>query len=248
MNKKYQVFVSSTYKDLKEERLAVTQYLLKMGFIPVGMEQFPASNMSQMEYIKMMLDDCDYYLLILAGKYGSVADDGVGFTEKEYDYAIANDIPVMSILIRDIGELPSKKCEDTDEKRTLLNNFRDKVSAGKMVDFYTDIGTLTSAVGAAVHRCVRDYPAKGWIRGESLGGAEDIEAKIEEYMSKHTVSKEDIEALFEGETVILNGGNASSHDTGMTSKSESNSISLSGARTLVEEMAKNLPKVEWENI
>lgn len=248
MSKKYQVFVSSTYKDLKEERLAVTQYLLKMGFIPVGMEQFPASNMSQMEYIKMMLDDCDYYLLILAGKYGSVADDGVGFTEKEYDYAIANDIPVMSILIRDIGELPSKKCEDTDEKRTLLNNFRDKVSAGKMVDFYTDIGTLTSAVGAAVHRCVRDYPAKGWIRGESLGGAEDLEAKIEEYMSKHTVSKEDIEALFEGETVILNGGNASSHDTGMTSKSESNSISLSGARTLVEEMAKNLPKVEWENI
>lgn len=248
MSKKYQVFVSSTYKDLKEERLAVTQYLLKMGFIPVGMEQFPASNMSQMEYIKMMLDDCDYYLLILAGKYGSVADDGVGFTEKEYDYAIANDIPVMSILIRDIGELPSKKCEDTDEKRTLLNNFRDKVSAGKMVDFYTDIGTLTSAVGAAVHRCVRDYPAKGWIRGESLGGAEDIEAKIEEYMSKHTVPKEDIEALFEGETVILNGGNASSHDTGMTSKSESNSISLLGARTLVEEMAKNLPKVEWENI
>lgn len=248
MSKKYQVFVSSTYKDLKEERLAVTQYLLKMGFIPVGMEQFPASNMSQMEYIKMMLDDCDYYLLILAGKYGSVAEDGVGFTEKEYDYAIANDIPVMSILIRDIGELPSKKCEDTDEKRTLLNNFRDKVSAGKMVDFYTDIGTLTSAVGAAVHRCVRDYPAKGWIRGESLGGAEDIEAKIEEYMSKHTVSKEDIEALFEGETVILNGGNASSPTTGATSKSESNTISLSGARTLVEEIAKNLPKVEWENI
>lgn len=85
MNKKYQVFVSSTYKDLKEERLAVTQQLLKMGFIPVGMEQFPASNMSQMEYIKMMLDSCDYYLLILAGKYGTVDTDGIGFTEKEYD-------------------------------------------------------------------------------------------------------------------------------------------------------------------
>ena len=97
MNKKYQVFVSSTYKDLKEERMAVIRLLLKMGFIPVGMEQFPASNMSQMEYIKMMLDSCDYYLLILAGKYGSVDVDGIGFTEKEYDYAIANGIPVMSI-------------------------------------------------------------------------------------------------------------------------------------------------------
>ena len=144
MSKKYQVFVSSTYKDLKEERLAVTQYLLKMGFIPVGMEQFPASNMSQMEYIKMMLDDCDYYLLILAGKYGTVAEDGVGFTEKEYDYAIANGIPVMSILIKDIGKLENSKCEETDAGRALLQNFRNKVAASKMVDFYTDIGSYCS--------------------------------------------------------------------------------------------------------
>ena len=246
MSKKYQVFVSSTYKDLKEERLAVIQYLLKMGYIPVGMEQFPASHMSQMEYIKMMLDDCDYYLLILAGKYGSVAEDGVGFTEKEYDYAIANGIPVMSILIRDIDELPNKNCEETDEKRTLLNNFRKKVTAGKLVDFYTDIGTLTSAVGAALHRCVRDFPAKGWIRGESLGGADDIEAKIEEYLQAHTASTADIEKLFENNTIILDGGNASLDNSCENSTSESNTVSLSGARTLVEELAKKLPKVEWE--
>ena len=160
MGKKYQIFVSSTYKDLKEERLAVIQYLLKMGFIPVGMEQFPASNMSQMEYIKMMLDDCDYYLLILAGKYGTVDTDGIGFTEKEYDYAIVNDIPVMSILINDIGKLANEKCEDTDEKRNLLKNFREKVSVGKMVDFYSDIGSLTTAVGAALFYCVQHFPAR----------------------------------------------------------------------------------------
>ena len=248
MSKKYQVFVSSTYKDLKEERLAVIQYLLKMGFIPVGMEQFPASNMSQMEYIKMMLDDCDYYLLILAGKYGSVAEDGVGFTEKEYDYAIANGIPVMSILIRDIGDLPNKNCEETDERRTLLNNFREKVMAGKMVDFYTDIGALTSAVGAALHRCVRNFPAKGWIRGESLGGADDIESKIEEYLQAHTASVSDIEKLFENNTIVLHGGNASSNSSNEKSASDSNTISLTGARTLVEELAKKLPKVEWEEM
>lgn len=248
MSKKYQVFVSSTYEDLKEERLAVIQYLLKMGFIPVGMEQFPASNMNQMEYIKMMLDDCDYYLLILAGKYGSVAEDGVGFTEKEYDYAIANGIPVMSILIRDIGDLPNKNCEETDERRTLLNNFREKVMAGKMVDFYTDIGALTSAVGAALYRCVCDFPAKGWIRGESLGGADDIESKIEEYLKAHTASVSDIEKLFENNTIVLHGGNASSNSSNEKSASDSNTISLTGARTLVEELAKKLPKVEWEEM
>lgn len=247
MSKKYQVFVSSTYKDLKEERLAVTQHLLKMGFIPVGMEQFPASNMSQMEYIKMMLDDCDYYLLILAGKYGTVDTDGIGFTEKEYDYAIANNIPVMSILVKDIGKLENAKCEETDAGRTLLKNFREKVCAGKMVDFYTDIGSLTTAVGAAVFYCVQHFPAKGWIRGDSTDSASEIEAKIEKYMKEHTTSDADIESLFSGDTLVLDGGNANSHGTRQQSESP-DTISLAGARTMLEELAKRMPKIEWEDM
>ena len=248
MNKKYQVFVSSTYMDLQEERMAVIQQLLKMGFIPVGMEQFPASNMSQMEYIKMMLNDCDYYLLILAGKYGTLDSDGVGFTEKEYDYAVSNGIPVMSILINDLGELPNKKCEETEEKRILLNTFRNKVCANKVVDFYTDIGTLTSAVGAAVHRCVHDNPAKGWIRGDSLDGAEDIEAKIDKYMAEHTITKEDIEALFADATIILDCGDSNCDNLEKPRKSSANTISLDGAKTLIEEISKQMPKVEWEEM
>ena len=245
MNKKNQVFVSSTYKDLKEERMAVIRLLLKMGFIPVGMEQFPASNMSQMEYIKMMLDSCDYYLLILAGKYGSVDVDGIGFTEKEYDYAIANGIPVMSILVEDIGKLENAKCEDTDAKRELLMKFREKVSAGKLVDFYTDLGSLTTAVATAVHSCVQLCPAKGWIRGETTDGAASIEAQIEKYMQEHTASAADIEALFANETIALDGGNASSHIVAKNAQSSRETISLTGARTMVEELSKRLPKVEW---
>lgn len=245
MNKKYQVFVSSTYEDLKEERMAVTFHLLKMGFIPVGMEQFPASNMSQMEYIKMMMDSCDYYLLILAGKYGSVDVDGIGFTEKEYDYAIANGIPVMSILIKDIGKLESAKCEDTDAKRELLKKFRDKVSARKLVDFYTDLGSLTTAVATAVHSCVQMFPAKGWIRGETTDGTANIEAQIEKYIQEHTASAADIEALFTNDTSILDGGNASSNVVEERPQSSCETISLTGARTMVEELSKRLPTVEW---
>ena len=70
--KRYQVFVSSTYKDLVEERSAVTSCLLDNDCIPVGMEQFPAMPISQWDYIKKMIDSSDYYLLIVAGKYGSI--------------------------------------------------------------------------------------------------------------------------------------------------------------------------------
>lgn len=244
INKKYQVFISSTYRDLKEERLAVTQMLLKMGFIPVGMEQFPASDMSQMDYIKMMLDTCDYYILILAGKYGTVDSDGIGFTEKEYDYAIANQIPVMSIIAKDIGKLESAKCEESEEGKSKLQKFRNKVCEGKLVDHYTDIGSLTSAVAAALYSCVQNYPAKGWIRGNISDNTTDIESQIEKYMQEHTVTKDDIDALFESKSFSPDCQKCTDISNELTYKT----LSVDGARTLVEEFAKNLPKLEWEEI
>jgi hypothetical protein len=38
MNVKYQIFVSSTYEDLKDERADVIKACLNMGYIPHGME------------------------------------------------------------------------------------------------------------------------------------------------------------------------------------------------------------------
>lgn len=70
MEKRYQVFVSSTYEDLQEERREVMQALLELDCIPAGMELFPASSENQWSLIKRVIDDCDYYLLIIAGRYG----------------------------------------------------------------------------------------------------------------------------------------------------------------------------------
>lgn len=40
MDKRFQVFVSSTYEDLQEERREVMQALLELDCIPAGMELF----------------------------------------------------------------------------------------------------------------------------------------------------------------------------------------------------------------
>ena len=77
MEKRYQVFVSSTYADLKNERSRVIQTLMEMDCIPSGMELFPASDEEQWEFIKRIIDDCDYYLLIIGGKYGKPGPDGL---------------------------------------------------------------------------------------------------------------------------------------------------------------------------
>jgi hypothetical protein len=52
MDKKYQVFLSSTYKDLIVEREEVIQALLELDCIPVGMELFPAAADDQWTLIK----------------------------------------------------------------------------------------------------------------------------------------------------------------------------------------------------
>lgn len=84
MEIKYQIFVSSTYEDLKEERKEVTQAILECNCFPAGMELFPASNKSQWEIIKRVIDESDFYLVIIAGRYGSIgvddADNKVGYS------------------------------------------------------------------------------------------------------------------------------------------------------------------------
>ena len=70
--RKFSIFISSTYEDLKEERQALVGVALENNFIPVGMEQFHAAPISQWNVITKMIDECDFYLFVIGGRYGSI--------------------------------------------------------------------------------------------------------------------------------------------------------------------------------
>lgn len=44
MDKRYQVFISSTFRDLQQERQAVLRAVLELDHMPAGMELFPAGD------------------------------------------------------------------------------------------------------------------------------------------------------------------------------------------------------------
>lgn len=113
MDKRYQVFVSSTYADLKDERHKVIQTLMEMDCIPSGMELFPAADEEQWEFIKKVINDCDYYLLIIGGRYGSTTSEGISYTEKEYDYAIDKGLKVIAFLHKEPDSIPAGKTDKT---------------------------------------------------------------------------------------------------------------------------------------
>lgn len=168
MKCKYQVFISSTYEDLIEERQAAINKVMKLHQIPAGMELFGATGIDQWEYIRNEIDNSDYYLLILAGRYGSLHEEGIGYTELEYDYARKKGKHILAFLIKDVENLPNKYCE-SEQKEKLLR-FRNKIQkeAG-LVAYWTDIHDLSAKIGESLANVIMNYPAKTrWERVKNV--------------------------------------------------------------------------------
>lgn len=179
MNKRYQVFVSSTYMDLMDERKDVTQTLMEMDCIPAGMELFPAADEEQWAFIKKIIDDCDYYLLIVGGRYGSVGAEGVSYTEMEFDYAVEKGIKVVALLHGSPEKLALEKSDISSEARKKLQAFRDKVSEGRLVKYWTSSSELPGLVALSLGKTIKVFPAVGWIRA-SEGTSEELLKEINE--------------------------------------------------------------------
>lgn len=173
MEKRFQVFVSSTYTDLIEERKEVTQAILKCNCFPAGMELFPASNKTQWDIIKRVIEDSDFYLLIIAGRYGSLGKDDNGkkisYTEMEFDYALSLGKPIIVMMHKDPDSLSSKLVEKSTANIQKLIKFREKAATGRMVSFWENKDQLHSAVLDSLHKIMNDNPeAIGWIRANFI--------------------------------------------------------------------------------
>lgn len=186
MDKRYQVFVSSTYADLREERQRVIQTLMEMDCIPSGMELFPAADEEQWDFIKKVIDDCDYYLLIIGGRYGSTTPDGVSYTEKEYDYAIAKGLKVLAFLHEKPDDIPMGKTDKDGALYAKLSTFRSRVAENRLVKFWKSAGELPGLVSLSLSKTIKTYPAAGWVRGGNATPPELL-AEI------HTLKKENDE-------------------------------------------------------
>lgn len=184
MDKRFQVFVSSTYADLREERQQVIQALMEMDCIPAGMELFPAADEEQWEFIKKVIEDCDYYLLIIGGRYGSITNDGISYTEKEFDYAVECGLKVVALIHGEPENIPFGKSEKDPEVREKLLNFRDKVMTGRLVKFWKTAEDLPGQVALSMTKTIKMYPAIGWVRANHVA-SENILTEINDLRKKN---------------------------------------------------------------
>jgi hypothetical protein len=211
MDKRYQVFVSSTFRDLEEERKHIIQTLMEMDCIPAGMELFPAADEEQWDFIKKVIDDCDYYLLLIGGRYGSLSPEGIGYTEMEYDYAVSKGMKVIALVHGNTNNLPQIKCEKDSKLQEKLESFRDKVCTGRLVKFWENLDQISGIVSLSLSKTIKTYPAIGWVRADLIPSENttqeilNLRNKIQELeiTIQHLRSKpEGIENLSQGEDLI----------------------------------------------
>lgn len=200
MKKKYQVFISSTYLDLKSERETITKLVIDMGFIPSAMELFPATSMDQFRYIQKVIDDCDYYVLVIGGRYGSTTNEGISFTEAEYDYATSTNKTILAFIHESPDSFPVKYVDAAPELRDKLLAFREKASTGRIVKFWTTPEQLASQAMTSLHHAKEDYPGVGWVRGDFKDSKDISEefrnAQSNQWRLQHEVS--DLSQKFQG--------------------------------------------------
>lgn len=164
--KRYQIFVSSTFSDLQIERQKIFSAIMMLNHIPAGMEFFSAIDEEQMEFIQKVIDESDYYVLLLGARYGSLDENGVSYTEREYDYAISKGLKVIALLHSTPDSIERGKTDKNEDLFKKFLAFREKVSGNKrLVSYWNNTEELLTKFQASLIRTIQHYPAIGWVRG-----------------------------------------------------------------------------------
>jgi len=177
--KRYQIFISSTFEDLKDERRSAIRAILEMNHIPAGMELFPASDDAAWSLIQGVIRESDYYVIIIGGRYGSLDENGISYTEKEYDYAAIIGIPVVPLLYRNPDNLPRGKTETSEGAWKKLQEFRGKVERNHTCKYWESAEDLEAKLVLGVTHAIKRHLCVGWIRANTATSKETLQ-KLEE--------------------------------------------------------------------
>lgn len=166
--RKFLVFISSTYDDMHSERQAAIEAVLSAGHIPIGMEFFGAENRGQLDVIKKCVDKSDIFVLILGGRYGTIAEQHKSYIQIEYEYAKKTKRPSYSIIIdtaalaKKINELGPNVMESANLSSYAL--FKKEIERN-VCCYYRDMNELKLHIVNSINKCGGDEEILGWVPG-----------------------------------------------------------------------------------
>ena len=96
------VFLSSTYKDLTDERRAIQTAIQRMSAQFIGMECFGSFTEEPLDRCLSKVRSADVLIMILGYRYGFVPEGKIiSMTEAEYHEAKDRGIPTLAYMVDD---------------------------------------------------------------------------------------------------------------------------------------------------
>lgn len=174
----YTAFISSKLKSLEDEREAVIDCLLDNRILPICMEHFTVSSSGQFADIEKFIDESDIFIVLLGRYYGSCDENGISWTEREYDYALKKKKTIIAIVCDELIETLEQDPSDLSDDERKQIQFSDKVKFARTVSEKLDIKTIVrQGLESNLSKCA------GWVRAES---SMDPDA-LEEWREKNKI-------------------------------------------------------------
>ncbi len=202
MKRKHQIFISSTFSDLVNERQAAVEAILRAGHMPAGMELFSAGNESQLDIIKRWIDDSDIYMLILGGRYGSIEPkSGLSYTELEYRYALELDKPFFAIVMTESLLNQKVKTEGKDilelKEPQKFSEFKNLVLS-KISRFFDNNNEIKLSILESLIDIQNRNTLTGWVKASEIPDTTVILNQISELTEKNRTLEQELRIIESG--------------------------------------------------
>jgi hypothetical protein len=155
------IYISSSFRDLREERRAVAEAITGRRHVAVGMETYRATDEPAVEFCIADVKRCDIYIGIFAFRYGSaIGTEGKSITQLEYEAAGDAGHKRFIFLLREDAPWPVDR---TDEDRTRILTLRKLLCDRHMVKFFANsqelAGFVRDVIDYELPAQARDIPA-----------------------------------------------------------------------------------------
>ena len=168
VEKRYQVFISTTYPDMQSARQALMLPLLDLGMAPMSMDLHSAETNNLMPVVQRMIDDCDYFVILLGGRYGTLSPLGLSYTHREYIFAATKRKPIVTFIHDQPFNLPAQAREDSREGQVRRDDFARLLENKTLAFRWRDERELSEQVAKVMPDVMRQHPAAGWVKSGSV--------------------------------------------------------------------------------
>ena len=161
--KKYQFFISSTYKDLQEQRDVIARTIIRNDNFYIGMENFHAVNTNQLNYLKNNIAQSDYFVLVIGKNYGSIIKEkNISYTHYELKIATELKKPILLFICNNKSILTGE--DEPIENQEKFTKFVEEAKSIANPCYFANNDQLSSDLSFSLHDIIKTYPQKGWVK------------------------------------------------------------------------------------